>query len=293
MASPSWTTPGKILLATDLSSRCDRALDRAAQLAGQWQARLLVLHAMDPAEAFLEARRLDYLPTWRRPPDPARLVEAQIRRDLREQPGDVAVRVETGMPAAVIEEVAQAEGCGLIVTGVARDESLGRQLLGTTVDRLVRRSTIPILTVKSRLRPYDEIVVATDFSDPSRQALEAAAKLFPRSAITLLHAFEMPFAGLLDRHDLGDRFRALEVEACDEFLAASALSEEVRRRVRVLIEHGPPEAVIRAYLRERNVNLVVLGTHGRSAAFDILIGSTAKGILHSAPADVLLIRQPQ
>jgi len=42
-------TPHSLLLATDLSARCDRALDRAAQLAGEWQAELVALNVLDPA----------------------------------------------------------------------------------------------------------------------------------------------------------------------------------------------------------------------------------------------------
>ena len=41
--------PHRLLLATDLSARCDRALDRAAQLAEEWQAELVALNVLDPA----------------------------------------------------------------------------------------------------------------------------------------------------------------------------------------------------------------------------------------------------
>jgi len=49
MTAPSWMggPPKKILLATDLSSRCDRALDRAAALAARWQSALVVLHVLE------------------------------------------------------------------------------------------------------------------------------------------------------------------------------------------------------------------------------------------------------
>src|SRR5690606_15757789 len=137
MTTPSWakSPPKKILLATDLSSRGDRALDRAAQLAKDWKAELLVLHVLDPSEGFIERRHLDDLPSWRRPPDRRGLAEARVRRDLPEAFGPALVRVEEGDPVAVIDEVAKAEGCDLIITGVARDETLGRAFLGATVDR--------------------------------------------------------------------------------------------------------------------------------------------------------------
>jgi nucleotide-binding universal stress UspA family protein len=295
LAQPASTTgaPKKILLATDLSCRCDRALDRAAQLAHHWNARLLVLHVLKPKAPLLEEDPFDRLPTWRRPLDRAAVMEAQIRRDLLQDLPAVAVRVEEGEPAPTIDAVARAEGCDLIVTGVARDETFGRYLLGTTVDALVRHSAVPVLIVRRRLKPYDEIVVATDFSDSARHALNTAARFFPRSALTLFHAFEIPFAGFLNRRDFHNEFRSVEQEACQKFLEESDLTEEQRGRVKVLVEHGAPEKMIQAYMEDKNVQLVVLGTHGRSALFDVLIGSTAKRILKAAPGDVLLVRDPR
>lgn len=45
------TTPHHLLLATNLSARCDRALDRAAQLANEWHAELVALNVLDPASS--------------------------------------------------------------------------------------------------------------------------------------------------------------------------------------------------------------------------------------------------
>ena len=78
--------------------------------------------------------------------------------------------VVSGDPLARILETADAYGCSLIVTGTARDETLGRLLLGTTVE-LARQARQPVLVVKNRpRRPYRDVLVATDFSAGSRQA---------------------------------------------------------------------------------------------------------------------------
>lgn len=74
-------------------------------------------------------------------------------------PANVTVMVEEGKPIDVILHAAKALDCDLIVTGIARDETLGRFGLGTTVDRLLRRSKVPVLIVKQRARsPYQHIV---------------------------------------------------------------------------------------------------------------------------------------
>ncbi len=282
-----------ILLATDLSARCDRALDRAARLSREWGGRLVVLHVLDPAERFLERRHLDYLPAWRRPAERQRLVERRLRRDLGDTVPSLEVRVVEGDPAERIVDVAQSSACDLVVTGVARDETLGRALLGSTVDRLVRHSPVPVLVVRRRGAPYGKVLVAIDFSESSRHALDVAARLFPDAALTLAHAFDPPFAGLLDDRSHDEGVAAAERAVRDTFLAGSALSDEQRRRLEVVIAPGKPETMIRTYMEDNDIDLVVLGTHGRSAVFEVLIGSTAKRLLEGAPGDVLLVRDPR
>ncbi len=291
MTDPVWSKgpPATILLATDLSCRCDRALDRAALLAREWGAKLLVLHVLNPAESFLES--IADRPAQSGPP--ARLAEARIRRDLPGDLPDLEVRVEEGDPATLILDVARQTGAGLIVTGVARDETLGRWLLGATVDRLVRRAPVPVLIVKTRPRPYKDVLVATDFSESSVHALNAAGALFPEAGLTLLHAFETPFGDVFGSDSYRERFGDLEEKAVAAFIGESALPEGQKQRIQVRIEHGAPETAIRDHMNTRETPLLVLASHGRSAVFDVLIGSVARRILASAPGDVLLVREPR
>lgn len=295
MNKPSWShgPPKTILLATDLSGRCDRAMDRAAYLAKSWGARLVVLNVLEPEYDLAGPAGTADLPSWRRPPEREAVVAAQMRRDL---PGDLQgaeIRVVEGAAVATIEAVAREIDAELIVTGIARDETFGRYLLGSTVERLARQTPVPLLIVKNRLRPYGEVLVATDFSSPSQHALTAAAQFFPGTPLTLLHAWEFPFAGLMDRPALRREWTAMEKEGCDTFVAQSRLSQDQRQDLQVLVEHGSPDTIVSAYMRDKAVDLVVVGTHGRSGVFDVRLGGTAKRILNGAPGDVLLIREPR
>lgn len=295
MNKPSWShgPPKIILLATDLSGRCDRAMDRAAYLAKSWGARLVVLNVLEPEYDLAERAGTAYLPSWRRPLEKEAVVAAQLRRDLREDLQGAEIRVVEGATVATIEAVARETDAELIVTGIARDETFGRYLLGSTVERLARQTPVPLLIVKNRLRPYGEVLVATDFSSPSQHALTAAARFFPSTPLTLLHAWEFPFAGLMDRPALRREWTAMEKEGCDTFVAQSQLSQDQRHDLQVLVEHGSPDTIVSAYMRDKRVDIVVVGTHGRSGVFDVRLGGTAKRILTDAPGDVLLIREPQ
>ena len=161
----------KILLATDLSARCDRALYRAAMLAEQWQSSLIVLHVVEGFDS--SAADIEGLPSWRRPPDPFAIARKHLLADVEALPARPALRVAEGNPVEAILSSADFENCDLIAIGVERDETLGHFMLGGTADRLFRRSRVPLLAVKDRPRgPYENIAFATDLSRSSRYALE-------------------------------------------------------------------------------------------------------------------------
>ena len=59
------------------------------------------------------------------------------------------------------------------------------------------------------------------------------------------------------------------------------------------MEPGDPGQLLRQYVRDRAVDLVVVGTHGRSGVFSVLLGSTAREIVSSTPCDTLVVGRPR
>jgi nucleotide-binding universal stress UspA family protein len=286
--------PKKILLATDLSARCDRALDRSALLAAAWQAELVAVHALEQDHDFYANELELRLPSWRRKPDPALIAREQLREEIAHAGADVVAVAERAEPVDLIQRTAKAHGCDLIVTGIARDETLGRFGLGTTVDRLLRRSHAPLLIVKQRARwPYGNILVATDLSASSRNALRLAAGYFPESSLNIFHAYEPPMSGLTnDAGQFGDEYHQSVTAECIAFLDGAGIAAEQRRRLAVQVEYGSALQLLPQYVRDHGVELVVLGAHGRSGLLDILIGSTVKQLLTLLPCDMLVVRAP-
>lgn len=293
MTEPIWMQgpPKSILLATDLSARCDRALDRAVNLAKAWGATLHVVHAIE--EDLLDA--YDSFSQRRRGADPTIAARARVEADLSGRDGSIPVEihVETADPTALVLKIAEREGCGLIVTGVARDQSLGRYLLGSVVDHLVRHAPVPLLVVRGRANAgYGSVLVCSDFSPSSRHAIEAASRLFPEADLTLFHAYEIPFAGYLENDAVRADFARMGDEACEKFLAEANLPAGTVGRIGRLVERGDPEALLGQHARDRDMGLVVVGSHGGGALYDIFIGSTAAAIIQEMPGDVLLVRDP-
>lgn len=286
--------PDDVLLATDLSSRCDRALDRALLLAREWNVELHVVHCIsDSVHLGSTGREVGYTGRTRallsQAHDQLRLqAERQLYRALPEAIDErqIRIHVEQGSPGQVICEIAEREDCGLIVTGVARNETLGRMILGDTVDYLIRKAPVPVLVVRNRVYgAYKDVLAATDFSAASAKALRTARSLFQASDITLYHAYDIPFSGFLTGNDaIRAEYRELAEKAAVEFLRSEGLPQATPRK----IVHGSPATGIATYLEDHNA-LVVVGARGASAIAGVLLGSTASRILDNTLADVLVV----
>jgi nucleotide-binding universal stress UspA family protein len=293
--------PRKILLATDLSARGDRALERAITLARRHDAQLVIVHVYEELDESTLTYGRHAAPSWRRPPDATVLMKHRIRQGLHAELGEAVDRatvlIEEGTPAEVIEKLAISERVDLVVTGIAREGPFAARpvVLGKTVEQLLRRLPIPILVVRNRVRGiYEHIVVTTDFSETSGHALQLAVRFFPTQTLVLLHASEAPYSTLApDATRHAERYQDARAEELETFLASTFIPEPDRKRLVPLIEPGSPQQLVREYVQMRGCDLVVLGTRGRGAVLEALLGSTAKSILATLPCDALVVRGPR
>ncbi|MFC7335289.1 universal stress protein [Rhodocista pekingensis] len=282
--------PRHLLLATDLSARCDRALDRAAQLAEEWRAELTALNVLDPTAS------PDQAIAWAGGAGDEQLLQVawrQLARDLKAVKVPVRLCISrSGDAAAAIRRTAADRQSGLIITGVSRSETLGRFLVGSTVETLARSLPEPLLVVHNRVHePYRRIVVATDFSDSSSHALLAAARFFPGRELIVYHAHASPMAGLAGASVSSRLSASIKENECAAFLAATAIPEGTK--LRTVVEHGAIESTLTRYVREHEIDLVVMGSHGRSGIMSLLLGSTAARLLDWLPCDMLLVPDPR
>lgn len=280
-------TPDHILLATDLSPRCDRAVARAVQLAAKWNAGIVAVHCLGKT-ASIEAEMLPDFAPWRSGPEARRMGERQLAKDLAAFGGSGDIVVEEGDAAEIIHSVAEERGCGLIVTGPATKESFWTSILGTTTDQLLRLSPRPVLIVRARAEtPYRDIVVATDFSSSSRTAFQTATRLFPEWRPTLFHAYRAPYERMAAEPGsyLALARKAAE-EECAAFLAAMGDAAAT-----VALEHGEPEVALRRRLTDVD-DLVVVGRGSHHVVTEFLLGSTARKILDTLGCDCLVAGPP-
>lgn len=278
-----------LLLATDLSPRCDRATDRAIALARGGSARALAATVVEPFERSARNVPRHDLPGWYTEPDDVQLARRRLEREFEATPRRWEVHVARGAAGDHVAGLLDALGEAVLVTGPVRDGLVGPAVLGSTVDRVLRRPGATLLMVKERAhRPYRRLLFASDFSEACRAALRRARALFPGAPMTVLHGYSVPMLGLLDStrdQALADTAAQLREEG-RAFLREEGLGDEVE----LLVEHGDPARLVQQYLETFGADLVVLGTHGRGAIHELVVGSVARRILATVQADLLAVR---
>ncbi len=136
------------------------------------------------------------------------------------------------------------------------------------------------------------IVVPVDFSDLSKEALDAALELAdPAAQIRVLHVLPhlSPSEPVLVWEKIDDELRSRHAKtALREWLA-----DEKYRKIQLDVAFGDPGHEIARFAEQVHADLIVMPSHGRSGMARILIGSVAERTLRLAPCPVLVLRKPK
>lgn len=134
------------------------------------------------------------------------------------------------------------------------------------------------------------IMIAVDFEDASRRAIELAKELAAplEASLVLVHAYDLPvytYPGL--EPSVLPGFHAEVTTAARD--ALTALSREVGISDAMLRE-GDPVREILAAAHERGATMIVMGTHGRRGLAHAILGSVAERVIRQADLPVLTVR---
>ena len=278
-----------ILAATDFSTRSNRALRQAGLLAQPGRAQLHIVHVVDDDQ----------------PEELVRLEKREAERVLNEQAGSMPelsgvqaqLMVVTGDPFDGILKTAAEVNADLIVMGSHRKQLLLDIFVGTTIERVIRKGSFPVLMVNHEAqRKYENVVAAVDMSDASANAVRAALStgLISDKGATLLHAFVAVAQGKLsvagtDQHSI-DSYIANERQRALDEVAAFLVANDLRRiRWTLRVEEGGPGEVISRAVAQMHPDLLVMGTEGRSALRKLLIASVTDEALRSLNVDILAV----
>jgi nucleotide-binding universal stress UspA family protein len=285
----------KILCPIDFSPGSEQALRIAARMALDANAELVVVHAwyIPPAavagEHVFPAHVIQQIVD-----DSQRGLDDAVTRASGYGAKRVSSKLLTGTPWAEIVSELERQACDLCVIGTHGRTGMSRIFLGSVAEKVVRHAPCSVLAMRpdGEVGPFSHVLVPTDFSDSARHALELSVQLVaPTGMVTLLHVIEIPvaYSGKVPIENLERDLDRQAAAVLDK--AAAWVATKTSATVRVQSRIGYPGAQTLAALDDdHSVDLVVMGSHGRTGIKRILLGSVAEKIVRHAPCPVLVAR---
>ncbi len=271
----------RILVTTDLSIRSDRAIERAAQLAEQHGAKLIVLHVIDEDLPVTVATRMR---------DAAKETLAAVLAS-QHVPDSAEIMIETGDPVQTITEKADVIDADLVVLGVHKPRPFWDMFSGTTMERIVRALTRPALLVTSPVAgPYASVLCGIDLSPSCLAAAQTARTLAPDAQITSFHAIHVPYRGMIARDASEKQLAPFVKDASsrlEDWWNTSEIPEGMQKPV---LSVGSLHTVFQAALDRSHADLFALGAHGRTPLSPSLLGGFTEEHLRNPVMDVLVVR---
>jgi universal stress protein A len=288
-----------ILCPVDFSDASRSALRYARLISGHFAARVVILTVEDPL--LTEAIDLGTGHVWD-PEDTRRELAHFAAGALGGNPlkgAEIEYDVRVGKPAKQVLLVAHENACDLIVMSTHGLTGMRKMFFGSTTERVLRETTIPVLAVppsetvpqsmEELRRTVGRILVPVDLSPASLHQVQVARAVseglnVPLLATTVIEPVRSPLAARLHLPSIDLERRTRAEDALNELLAT------VPRNLHpeALVAYGDPAEEIAKVARDRHAGLMVIGLHG-SPVLGPRMGSVTYRVLCLAPTLVLAL----
>ncbi|RMH02732.1 MAG: universal stress protein [Planctomycetota bacterium] len=277
-----------VLVATDFSPQAEAAGRAAADLAGRLGARIHLVHALpvwDPHLDFLAEGAAEALRAG---------AEDRLEREATALGVEGERLVRPGHPIDVVLESAHRLDADLLVVGTSGRSGLAHFALGSVAERIAQSAPRDVLLVREPpAEGFRHPLLALAPGPSGLAAAARAAAVVPTldgASLVAVSAYDLPLGfseAPSGEEEAAERMReriAAETEPVREALAAAIPGFEAR------FERGRPCAVVQAAAERADADLVLLGTRARSRWSALLLGRTARSLVHRLPCSVWLVR---
>ena len=280
-----------ILVTTDFSQVSKTGLPYASALARQYEAKIIVAHALSPEPLLsvpLGPLPFEADPAWLEAE--GKLAEFALGNSLGVRPAQMLL--ERGDVWSVISDIIQKNRIDLVVTGTHGRQGLKKLVLGSEAEKIYRRATCPVLTIGPQVPPpsgtnwnLKTILFPTDGSEASLKALPYALSLAEENEAYLIFLRLMPLA-------------PPQYQEADEASARELLRVLVPKEAEAWCKpefvarfEFPVEGILRL-AEERDVNLIVMGVRkaGEIAMSEHMPWAIASQVVARAHCPVLTVR---
>lgn len=286
----------RVLFPTDFSHHAERVAGCLGDFRALGTEEIVLLNVVEPGPpTSMAAHYLERTLEWKRDSDQRmkRLAERVGSFGMRVRP-----RVEIGVPCAEILRVVEEERASVIVLASHGHGFVRGVLLGSVTHEVVRRAPVPVLVMKliENLGAAEcdficqhmsrRILFPTDFSTGALEALGLVKGLRAAGAeeAIALHVQDSRTLTPHHQHPKGDdQADAERLEGVRQQLEFSGF------RAKGLLRKGIPFEQIDRVAREEDASLIVMGSKGRSALADALLGSVSDAVVCRHGRPVLIV----
>ena len=214
----------------------------------------------------------------------------------------VMTRIEYGSPPAQIVRVAEEERANLVVIGAQGKTVAQELLLGSVAHEVMRRATVPVLLQKFDVvrelghvrcervctEMFTRVLHPTDFSNCADAAFQTVKRLKGAGTreVIVLHVQDERVMKYRSVEQVAE-FDRRDSEKLEQMCRALTLHGLAARP---MLRHGIPFQETLKAANEVDPGLIVLGTQGRSALQEMLVGSTFENVIRLSRHPVLAVR---
>jgi len=287
------------LISHDLSEACQQAVSKSIELAKASGGELTFFTSIDISEQALHLIETDKEHKSR--------VEAEaeeVLAELIQKAADEGVTAEAAVAFGkswekIIQYVVKNDKTAVVIGRKAKP-TFSNFFFGRTAVKLLRKCPVPVYVAKpDPVREVESVLAADDFTEIGADCLDAAVqvarmmhtRLHVVHVIEALETYKLSGSGVA-QDDL-NRMQNQQTDAAENKLA-DRLSETDFRTLelgsRMHIEVGAPEVAISKIMKEDEIDVLVLGTNGRSGLAGLVMGNTCERLLAEVDCSLLVIK---
>ncbi|WP_306060621.1 universal stress protein [Natronococcus wangiae] len=213
-----------------------------------------------------------------------------VEADAVDRGVSVVTSVRTGQPSRELLGYVDEQGIDLLVLGTHGRTGIRRWLMGSVATAVVREARCPVLTVNASVtgvpRDFDDVLIATD----GRPGVAAAVE----NGLDLAEAYGSRVHAVYVVNDVHSHM-SMVLEAFEEIgeRSTSEIADRAEKRgleVERSIERGVPHEEIVTRADAHDIDLVVVGTEGRTGLDRLIAGSVSQRVIGDASVPVLSVR---
>ena len=277
----------KILVAFDGSATAKNALAVASHLAKEDKSWIKVLSVLPTYSGDLELVGVSNIGETIEGPGKKLLAEAQEIADHEDV--HILTNMTQGEPYDKIVHVAEDENCDLIIMGRRGTHQLERELVGSVTARVIGYTPKDVLVVPDGTRlTRKNILLATDGSPNCEAAVDRAIEIAKEQSAKLT-AISVVYTN--------DEYLALAPgivedligKAKEKLAIITKKGQEAGLKINAIVKEGEAYEAITTLAQNNNVDLIVMGSHGKKSIQRLLMGSVTERTIGYAACPVLVI----